>query len=160
MRWLSGIAVIAFATGALAVYSAYEWSAKPADENMPGARQPQNSAPNSNYKFSDADVGKVFHARQGAWTCDDPKITAELQDATDHPGTLSDDSVSQIAREGNCSPIDASVSVRILALSQLTVPAGTFGLAQAQIINPANADAPNPAFMIRQNQLFPGPGQP
>jgi len=86
--------------------------------------------------------------------CNDPKITAEMQDATDHPGTLSDAGYSRLAEQGHCSPVASGVTLTVKRRFAFRVAAGVKDEAEVSL---ESADGGHDTFYVMQNKIVAGP---
>jgi hypothetical protein len=97
------------------------------------------------------------HSRDySSMACNDPKITAEMQDATDHTGSLSAAAYSRLWQQGQCSPIVPSVSFTVRRLFEFKVAAGVQKEAEAAM---TLSDGSTNVFYIMQNRVVAGPAR-
>ena len=67
----------------------------------------------------------LYHVKDsGPIGCNEQKITAEINDAIKHPGSLSDNAFSSISAAGQCSPLSPNVELKLIRFETLTLPTG------------------------------------
>jgi hypothetical protein len=92
-----------------------------------------------------------YHSTDGSvLSCDDAKITAEMQDAADHPGNLSDSAFGQLFKQGNCAPQLPDKNFIVTRMFEYQVAAGIVKMAEAE---ERISDGSSHTFYVLQNRI-------
>lgn len=81
----------------------------------------------------------IYHSKtDGPMSCNDRKITIEINFAADHPGTLDDDHFFNLATRGNCAPLSSKVDLELIRFETLMTPTGLKKLAYLRLLKPSS----------------------
>jgi hypothetical protein len=98
-----------------------------------------------------ATAGDYYQSKgNGVFACDQKKITAEIADAIEHPGTLSDERFFRLAAEGQCGRLSTLAKIEVIRIETIAVPAGVQKAAYARTNIPG---APTDYFYVMRRHI-------
>lgn len=105
-----------------------------------------------------ANAGDLYHVKnQNAMSCNEKKITAEINYEVKHPGSLSEKTFMDIAAEGKCSPWSPQVVFEVLRFETFSIPTGVQKVAYGVL---AIDGSPPSYFYVMQSDIEKIPNQP
>lgn len=97
--------------------------------------------------------GGLYRVRNSdAISCNDKQVAAEMQDATDHPGSLSDASFESLWHRGQCSPVSDKVLMQLVSNETFIAPTGPQHVA---LVHLKDSGMDNINFYIMARELKP-----
>lgn len=98
-----------------------------------------------------ATAGDYYRSKSNdVFACDEKKIAAEITDAIEHPGTLSDDRFFRLAAEGQCGRLSPLAKIEVIRIETIAVPAGMQKAAYARTNIPG---APTDYFYVMRRNI-------
>jgi hypothetical protein len=98
-----------------------------------------------------ATAGDYYHSKSNdVFACDEKRIVAEIADAIEHPGTLSNDRFFRLAAEGQCGRLSPLAKIEVIRIETIAVPTGVQKAAYARM---SIAGAPTDYFYVMRRNI-------